>query len=111
MKYILLQHVILYSLFSINPPHLFSYIITGLHDSNNVTDTYELIYNPPRPGKFTGKIKFSNTKTGQFWYNLNMVAKAAASSTVLQHLECMLGTDTKILIPVENNSGNLFIIF
>lgn len=78
----------------------------GLHDSSNVTDTYELIYNPLKPGKFTGKIIFSNTKTGQFWYNLNLVAKTAASTTVLKHIECMLGTDTKILIPVENTSGN-----
>ena len=83
----------------------------GLHDSNSVTDTYELIYNPLKAGKFTGKIFFSNTKTGQFWYNLNLVAKTVSVSTVLKHLECMLGTETTILIPVENISGNIFYYF
>ena len=78
----------------------------GLHDSNSVTDTYELIYNPLKAGKFTGKIFFSNLKTGQFWYNLNLVAKTVSVSTVLKHLECMLGTDLKFSIPVENTSGN-----
>jgi hypothetical protein len=80
--------------------------LIGIHDSNSGTDTYELIYNPPQPGKFRGKIFFSNTKTGQFWYNLNLIAKPVAS-TVLKRLECMLGTDLKFSIPVENNSGKL----
>ena len=82
----------------------------GLHDSSNVTDTYELIYNPLKPGKFTGKIIFSNTKTGQFWYNLNLSAKPVAS-TVLKRLECMLGADLKLSIPVENTSGKLSLFY
>lgn len=82
--------------------------MTGIQNFNSVADTYtyELIYNPLQPGKFRGKIYFSNTKTGQFWYLLNLVAKPVAS-TVLKRLECMLGTDFKFSIPVENTSGEL----
>ena len=67
-------------------------------------DTYELIYSPLHSGEFQGRISFSNPKMGQFWYILNLIATPAVS-TVLDRIECMVGSTTTISVPVENPLG------
>ena len=79
----------------------------GISDPNSVADIYELIYNPLQPGRFTGEIFFSNVKTGRLWYKLNLVARPE-TSTVSKLLECMIGSDSQMHIPVVNSSGNSF---
>eukprot|EP01035_Chromulina_nebulosa_P019713 gene19713-25641_t len=70
----------------------------GANDNNNV---YELIYSPLVDGKFVGKIIFSNSKIGEFWYSLYLTA-IKPDPIIIPQVECMVGSTTDVTIDIEN---------
>jgi hypothetical protein len=64
---------------------------------------YELIYSPLYPGNFKGRISFSNEKVGEIWYSLSLNAMPAPA-TILDLIECMIGSSTFIEVPIEVSS-------
>jgi hypothetical protein len=62
---------------------------------------YELIYSPLISGNYNGRINFTNDTVGEFWYRLALTA-LAAPPTVVECIECIVGTSRTIQVPIEN---------
>jgi len=77
-----------------------SYTLTP-SGSNMSSGAYELIYSPLTPGKSVGSISFVNDKIGEFWYRVSLEA-LPAQPTVLDTIECMIGSTATVQVPVEN---------
>ena len=70
----------------------------------NTNDIYELIFSPLRAGNTVGKISFANSKVGELWYKLNLIA-VPAPPVVLDVIEAMVGTTVAAEGPIENPLG------
>ena len=82
----------------------------GTADYDNLTpqaqaqqkrNIYELIFSPLVAGSSTGKISFTSNRMGEIWHTLNLEA-IPTMPTVLETIECMIGTTGSILVPIEN---------
>jgi hypothetical protein len=62
---------------------------------------YELIYSPLVAGTSTGRISFVNDAVGEFWYSVALTA-LPSPPTVVDTIECMVGSVKVIEVPVEN---------
>ena len=69
-------------------------------------DTYQLVYSPLHSGSFKGQISFSSPTMGHFWYILNLTA-TPAEAIILEEIECMVGSSSTTLVPIENPFGML----
>lgn len=66
---------------------------------------YQLIYSPLQAGAATGAVSFLNDKVGEFWYELNLDARAA-SPGVAEGIQCEVGRQSTFTVPVENPTSN-----
>eukprot|EP00941_MAST-03F_sp_MAST-3F-sp1_P000816 g816.t1 len=65
---------------------------------------YELIYSPLVAGKQHGSITFIDMELGEFWYKLELDAKAAAP-IYLETMSCAVGKSIDKVIKLENPTG------
>jgi len=70
----------------------------------NESSVYELIYSPLRPEVGDGKITFTNSEAGEFWYKINLDAKKP-SPVILEQMECEIGKSKSVTFAIENPTG------
>lgn len=70
----------------------------------NESSVYELIYSPLRPEVGDGKITFTNSEAGEFWYKINLDAKKPPP-LVLDQIECEIGKTASVSFTIENPTG------
>lgn len=65
------------------------------------TGAYQFMFAPLAPGVQEGAISFSNSKAGEFWYKLNLVAEHA-EPIVVEEMTAEVGQTTTTEITLEN---------